>query len=182
MLLKVGRHLRPAAHFKLIVGREDGENNFLEGYRKQFVHLRIASHAGPLTLASTARRRPATSNLLRESRRAIAKAATPMSSLSRRITRMVSSSSSSVSPIPVHQIQPPGMSEFVRPWDTSAALLDVRGLLCPLPVIRAQNRVRSCNPASCWIVVATDPGTLHDIPAWCRVHGHVVIDMLAAQP
>ena len=50
MLLKVGRHLRPATHFKLIVGREDGENNFLEGYRKQFVHLRIASHAGPLTL------------------------------------------------------------------------------------------------------------------------------------
>ena len=50
MLLKVGRHLRPAKHFKLIVGREDGENNFLEGYRKQFVHLRTVSHLGPLTL------------------------------------------------------------------------------------------------------------------------------------
>jgi len=50
MLLKVGRHLRPAKHFKLIIGREDGENNFLEGYRKQFVHLRTVSHEGPLTL------------------------------------------------------------------------------------------------------------------------------------
>ena len=50
MLLKVGRHLRPRAHFKLIVGREEGENNFLNGYRGQFVHLRTVSHPGPLAL------------------------------------------------------------------------------------------------------------------------------------
>ncbi len=50
MLLKVGRHIRPAENYKLIVGREEGENNFLEGYRHQFIHLRILSHMGPLTL------------------------------------------------------------------------------------------------------------------------------------
>ena len=50
MLLKVGRHLRPKPHFKLIVGREDGENRFLEGYRKQFTHLKTVSHNGPLVL------------------------------------------------------------------------------------------------------------------------------------
>ena len=50
MLLKVGRHLRPRPHFKLIVGREEGENNFLSGYRGQFVHLRTVSHPGPLAL------------------------------------------------------------------------------------------------------------------------------------
>ena len=50
MLLKVGRHIRPNEHFKLIVGREEGENKFLEGYRKQFVHLRSTSHTGPLVL------------------------------------------------------------------------------------------------------------------------------------
>jgi len=50
MLLKVGRHLRPRPHFKLIVGREEGENNFLNGYRKQFVHIKTVSHAGPLVL------------------------------------------------------------------------------------------------------------------------------------
>ena len=50
MLLKVGRHIRPAPHYKLIVGREDGENNFLAGYRKRFVTLRPFSHGGPLTL------------------------------------------------------------------------------------------------------------------------------------
>ena len=50
MLLKVGRHLRPRPHFKMIVGREEGENNFLEGYRKRFVNLRTTSHKGPLVL------------------------------------------------------------------------------------------------------------------------------------
>ncbi|MDH3453239.1 MAG: tRNA (5-methylaminomethyl-2-thiouridylate)-methyltransferase [Gammaproteobacteria bacterium] len=50
MLLKVGRHLRPRPHFKMIVAREEGEVRFLEGYRKQFTHLRTVSHSGPLTL------------------------------------------------------------------------------------------------------------------------------------
>jgi tRNA U34 2-thiouridine synthase MnmA/TrmU len=50
MLLKVGRHLRPRPHFKLIVAREDGENNFLTGYRRQYAHLEPLSHGGPLVL------------------------------------------------------------------------------------------------------------------------------------
>ena len=50
MLLKVGCHLRPRPNFKLIVAREDGENRFLEGYRKQFTHLYASSHPGPLAL------------------------------------------------------------------------------------------------------------------------------------
>jgi len=50
MLLKVGRHVRPNDHFKLIVGREEGENNFLSGYRKQFIHLKVKDVAGPLVL------------------------------------------------------------------------------------------------------------------------------------
>ncbi len=50
MLLKVGRHLRPRPHFKLIVGREEGENRFLEGYKKRFIHIIPTSHTGPLVL------------------------------------------------------------------------------------------------------------------------------------
>ena len=50
MLLKVGRHLRPRSHFKMIIGREDGENKFLHGYRKQYTHLFTTSHKGPLVL------------------------------------------------------------------------------------------------------------------------------------
>ncbi len=50
MLLKVGRHLRPAPHFKLIISREEGEGNFLQGYRNKFLSLKTTSHAGPLVL------------------------------------------------------------------------------------------------------------------------------------
>ncbi len=50
MLLKVGRHLRPGPDFKVIIAREEGESNFLRGYRKQFIHLETISHAGPLSL------------------------------------------------------------------------------------------------------------------------------------
>ena len=54
MLLKVGRHIRPRPHFKVIVGREEGENRYLSGYRKRFTHLRPVSHEGPLTLVDGA--------------------------------------------------------------------------------------------------------------------------------
>ncbi len=50
MLLKVGRHLRPAPHFKLIISREEGEGRFLRGYCKRFVNLATLSHPGPLAL------------------------------------------------------------------------------------------------------------------------------------
>lgn len=50
LLLKVGRHLRPRPHFKLIVARDDGENNFLLGFRSRYTHLFATSHTGPLAL------------------------------------------------------------------------------------------------------------------------------------
>lgn len=53
--------------------------------------------------------------------------------------------------------------------------LDARRLLCPLPVIRLQDRAARLAPGDVVEVVATDPGALNDIPAWCRVHGHKVL-------
>ena len=50
MLLKMGRHLRPKPEFKLIIGREEGENRFLNGYKRQFPSVTVESHGGPLTL------------------------------------------------------------------------------------------------------------------------------------
>ncbi len=50
MLLKVGRHIRPAPGFKLIVAREEGESRFMHGYRKLYPHLIPVSHGGPLAL------------------------------------------------------------------------------------------------------------------------------------
>ncbi len=52
--------------------------------------------------------------------------------------------------------------------------LDARRLLCPMPVIRTQNRIKELQPGDTLAVFATDPGVKADIPAWCRVHGHHV--------
>ena len=50
MLLKVGRHIRPAANYKLIIAREEGEGRFLQGYKKEYLSLFSTSHPGPLVL------------------------------------------------------------------------------------------------------------------------------------
>ena len=54
--------------------------------------------------------------------------------------------------------------------------LNARNLLCPMPVIRTQDKVNSLAPGDVLQVVCTDPGALNDIPAWCRINGHKVID------
>ncbi|MEE2733238.1 MAG: sulfurtransferase TusA family protein [Pseudomonadota bacterium] len=53
--------------------------------------------------------------------------------------------------------------------------LDARGLLCPMPVIKTQNAIQQLTPGDRLRVLATDPGVLHDIPAWCRVNGHTIL-------
>ncbi|NOY16314.1 MAG: tRNA (5-methylaminomethyl-2-thiouridylate)-methyltransferase [Gammaproteobacteria bacterium] len=50
VILKVGRHLRPKPHFKLIIAREEGETNFLRGYRKNYISMNTVSHSGPISL------------------------------------------------------------------------------------------------------------------------------------
>ncbi|MFO7604185.1 MAG: sulfurtransferase TusA family protein, partial [Gammaproteobacteria bacterium] len=52
---------------------------------------------------------------------------------------------------------------------------DARRLLCPLPVIRVQNKVNELATGDVLEVVCTDPGVLNDIPAWSRIHGHRVL-------
>ncbi len=54
--------------------------------------------------------------------------------------------------------------------------LDARRLLCPMPVIRTQNRVAQLEDGDELEVICTDPGALNDIPAWCRVNGHLVLE------
>lgn len=54
--------------------------------------------------------------------------------------------------------------------------LDTKGLLCPMPVIKTQNKIQTLANGETLLVAATDPGVMHDIPAWCRINGHKVLD------
>ncbi len=53
--------------------------------------------------------------------------------------------------------------------------LDARRLLCPLPVIRTQDKVKQLQQGDVLRVTCTDPGVMQDIPAWCRINGHKVL-------
>ena len=54
-------------------------------------------------------------------------------------------------------------------------LLDTSRLLCPMPVIRTQDKIATLKTGDILKVTCTDPGALNDIPAWCRINGHEVI-------
>ncbi|GAA0205598.1 sulfurtransferase TusA family protein [Kangiella japonica] len=53
--------------------------------------------------------------------------------------------------------------------------LDCRNLLCPMPVIRTQNALKELSEGELLEVTCTDPGTLSDIPTWCRINQHEVV-------
>lgn len=55
-------------------------------------------------------------------------------------------------------------------------ILNAKRLLCPLPVIRTQDKVKTMNVGDVLEVICTDPGVMQDIPAWCRINGHKVLE------
>ncbi len=55
-------------------------------------------------------------------------------------------------------------------------IVDARRLLCPMPVIRVQNRIKGLAPGTLVEAICTDPGALNDIPAWCRINGHRLVE------
>ncbi len=57
----------------------------------------------------------------------------------------------------------------------SSYQLDARNMLCPLPVIKTQDKAVELQSGDILEVVCTDPGALNDIPAWCRINGHKVL-------
>lgn len=51
------------------------------------------------------------------------------------------------------------------------ATLDVRGLRCPLPVLRARKAMRDVAPGGTLTVLATDPASAIDFPHFCHQTG-----------
>jgi len=54
-------------------------------------------------------------------------------------------------------------------------VLDVTGLQCPLPVLKAQKALRSLSAGDVLQVISTDPMAKIDIPHFCAEHGHRVL-------
>ncbi len=55
-------------------------------------------------------------------------------------------------------------------------VLDVKGLNCPLPILRARKALRELPPGSTLQVLATDPGSVKDFEAFCRTTGNELVE------
>lgn len=53
---------------------------------------------------------------------------------------------------------------------------DLKGLKCPLPVLRAKKRLAALPPGSLLWLETTDPLAGIDIPAFCADEGHRLVE------
>ncbi len=57
-----------------------------------------------------------------------------------------------------------------------ARLLDVKGLSCPLPIVRTAQALKQMIAGELIEVHATDPGSLKDFVAWSRTTGNEIVE------
>ncbi len=60
--------------------------------------------------------------------------------------------------------------------DTPARELDLRGLTCPLPILRTKLALADCEPGQVVHVRATDPHSVVDFKAFCARTGNQLVD------
>lgn len=54
--------------------------------------------------------------------------------------------------------------------------LDVKGLNCPLPILRTKKTLAEMESGQILRVLATDPGSLKDFPAFAKQTGNVLVE------
>ncbi len=59
------------------------------------------------------------------------------------------------------------------------ATLDARGLLCPLPVLKARKRLQALQTGQILRIEADDPAAIVDVPHFCTEAGHTLLSSSA---
>ena len=57
----------------------------------------------------------------------------------------------------------------------TTAVLDARGLNCPLPILKAKKALKDVPAGGLLEIHATDPGSVKDFEAFCRQTGNVLL-------
>jgi TusA-related sulfurtransferase len=55
-------------------------------------------------------------------------------------------------------------------------VLDARGLLCPMPVVKAGKEIKTLEPGQVLKLLATDRGSVADVPAWAADTGNELLE------
>ena len=57
-------------------------------------------------------------------------------------------------------------------------VLDARGLLCPMPIVKTAKLVKGLEPGKIVKLITTDRGSLADVPAWAGTTGNELIESM----
>ena len=60
---------------------------------------------------------------------------------------------------------------------TETKILDLKGLLCPIPIVKMAKAIKEVEVGQTIEATATDPGVMADIPAWCRTTGNELVSL-----
>jgi tRNA 2-thiouridine synthesizing protein A len=55
--------------------------------------------------------------------------------------------------------------------------LDARGMDCPLPILQTRKLMQQLSGGATLLVLATDPGSVLDFQAYCRMTGNQLLEM-----
>ena len=56
-------------------------------------------------------------------------------------------------------------------------VIDLKGLLCPMPVVKLSIAIKKLAQGATIEGIATDPGVMADIPAWARTSGNELVSI-----
>jgi tRNA 2-thiouridine synthesizing protein A len=54
--------------------------------------------------------------------------------------------------------------------------LDLKGLSCPIPIVKTAKAVKALQPGDLIEALATDPGSVADFAAWSRSTGNELVE------
>ncbi len=57
-----------------------------------------------------------------------------------------------------------------------AKRLDLKGLSCPLPIVKTAQAIKALGPGDLIEALATDPGSVADFTAWCKTTGNDLVE------
>ncbi len=55
--------------------------------------------------------------------------------------------------------------------------MDLKGLKCPLPVVKVSQQVKKMQVGQVLVAETTDPGAYADFPAWAKTSGNEILNI-----
>ncbi len=55
-------------------------------------------------------------------------------------------------------------------------LLDAKGMYCPMPIVKLKKATKTMEPGQVLKLLATDPGSTRDVPAWANKTGAEILE------